>query len=176
MMPITRMLTTSAVALSVVATIACSSDTAVAPRSIAPPNPDLAAVAAAACRAVKGTIGSQATPVGAIGIIAGDLEGTITTVLLPDAVGATNSSTTGTVVHLSGRQTVQVTGGTIPELVGKTLVWTIDSRAVVLPPIRRVSNTLTLVEGATGHLVSHGILDMITHMTQFEYEGEICLE
>ena len=126
------------------------------------------------CYSVRGTIEAHVVPGGAIGTIAGDIEGSITTVLLPDPVGATDMFTTGAAIHLSGEQTVHVTGSTIPELVGRTLVWTVESHTVNLPPIRRVSNTITVIEGATGHLVSHGILDLTTHTTQFEYEGEIC--
>jgi hypothetical protein len=43
-----------------------------------------------------------------------------------------------------------------------------------LPPIRRVSNKLTIIEGATGNLASHGILDLATLTSSFQYAGVIC--
>jgi hypothetical protein len=127
------------------------------------------------CQAVSGTITAQIVPGGAIGTIQGDIEGSIITVQQPDPVGNTDEFLTGSTFHLIARQTVHVTGGTFPELVGQTIVWTAETRAVDLPPIRRVSNTLTVVEGADGHLVSHGILDLTTRTTDFAYQGVICL-
>lgn len=126
------------------------------------------------CQSVRGIIEAQVVPGGAVGTIAGDIVGSITTVLRPNPVGATDDNTAGRVVFLEGQQAIRVTDGTIPELIGRTLVWTVVSRSVDLTPIRRISNTLTVIEGATGHLVSHGILDLATLTTHFEYEGEIC--
>jgi len=169
---VTKALMARAVLFSSMLLAACESSPPAAPRR------DLRALReeapAGSCQSVRGTIEARVVPGAAAGTIAGDIEGSITTVLLPDPVGATDMSATGAEIHLSGEQTIHVTGSRIPELVGRTLVWMVDSHTVNLPPIRRVSNTLTVIEGATGHLVSHGILDLTTHTTHFEYEGEIC--
>lgn len=137
-------------------------------------NASLSAVALAPCHAVRGTITAVSVPGGAVGTIQGDLQGLITTVLGPDPVGDTERFITGAVFHLSGHQTVEVEGSSIPELVGRTIIWTIQTRAIHLPPIRRVSSTLRIIEGATGNLTSHGILDLATLTTHFQYEGVIC--
>ena len=128
-----------------------------------------------ACGTVRGTIIASVVPgQAAAGTIDGDLQGTITTVLVPDPVGATDKSATGWANHLTGRQTVEVEGSSIPALVGRTITWMIDSRSMSPPPILQVSNTIRIVEGATGNLVSHGILDLTTLTTHFQYEGVIC--
>lgn len=127
------------------------------------------------CHSVHGTIVAQAFPGGAVGTIHGDLEGSIVTVTVPDPAGNSGVWPTGSQFRRVGYQTVEVTGGSIPALEGSTLVWTIDSRAAwVSPSLLRVSNTLTIVEGATGHLTSHGILSAVTLVTNFDYEGQIC--
>jgi hypothetical protein len=127
------------------------------------------------CQTVRGSITAQLVPgQAAAGTIDGDLQGTITTVLTPDPVGATDQFTTGTVSHLTGYQTVEVAASSIPQLVGRTLVWTLESRSMSPPPIVHTSNTLRITEGATGNLVSHGIIDLTTLTTHFDYEGVIC--
>jgi hypothetical protein len=128
------------------------------------------------CHSVHGSIAAQAFPGGALGTIRGDIEGSIVTVTEPDPAGNSGVWPTGRQFRRVGHQTVEVTGGSIPDLEGSTLVWAIDSRAAwVSSSLPRVSNTLTIVEGATGHLTSHGILSAVTLVTNFDYEGEICL-
>lgn len=127
------------------------------------------------CHGVQGTITADILPGGAVGTIDGDLQGPISTTLGPDPVGDTDEFVTGRAIHLIGEQTVDVTGGSLDELIGRTIIWTIQSRAIDQPPIRRVSNTLRVIEGAeSGHLISHGIIDLTTLTTQFDYQGVIC--
>ena len=127
------------------------------------------------CYAVQGMIhGDVSDPVNPVAIITGDLEGSVATMLAPDPVGGAGKFITGRTIHIAGSQSIEVTGGSIPELVGVTIAGTLETRAIHLPPIRRVSNTLTLTSGATGHLTSHGIIDLLTLTTSFVYEGTVC--
>lgn len=164
--------------------VGCSPEASTAPsqpRSDLSPTLLASANAAAAagvvppCGTVRGTITAQLVPgQAAAGTIDGDLQGSITTVLTPDPVGATSQFLTGTVSHLTGYQTVEVAASSIPQLVGRTLVWTLESRSMSPPPIVHTSNTLRVTEGGTGNLVSHGIIDLTTLTTHFDYEGVIC--
>lgn len=127
------------------------------------------------CHAVRGTISAQLIPGGATGTIDGDLQGPINTTLSPEPVGNTDMFMTGKVIHVAGEQTIEVTGSSVDELVGRTIVWTLQGRSIFQPPIRRINSTLRITEGAqSGNLVSHGILDLTTLTTQFDYEGVIC--
>lgn len=127
------------------------------------------------CQAVRGAITAHLVPgQSAVGTIVGDLQGTITTVLRPDPVGSTDLAATGTANHLTGEQTVQVAASSIPDLVGRTIVWAIDSRSMSFPPILHVSNTLRITAGATGNLTSHGVIDLTTLTSDFVYEGVVC--
>ena len=159
----------------------CAADSPTAPTQAGASPAVLASASAAAevdgavaCQTVRGTITAQSFAGGAVGTIQGDLQGTITTVTGPDPVGATDGFATGRATHLTGHQTVEVQSSSIPDLVGRTIVWSIDSRSMGLPPNLQVSSTLRILSGATGNLVSHGILDLTTRRTEFEYEGVVC--
>lgn len=126
------------------------------------------------CYTVSGEIAQTGVFPSFTGSITGDIEGTVLTQFDP-----TSRRVAGRVTFTSGLQTWDVTGGSVPELVGQKVVLTLESEVVLArPPVGRNSTTARIVSGAeAGNLTYHGTV--ITSppppfATNVTYRGVIC--
>lgn len=160
-----------AVLAMIVLAVACSRD---APTGVDEIGPNFAAAGSSGCYTVTGEIAQVGVFPSFTGSISGDIEGSVTTQLDPTSVRAT-----GAVRSNSGEQTWQVTGGTVPELIGRTVRLALETRvAFAQPPLGRNNTTARVIDGAqAGNLTYHGTLNTSPPPpfdSRVEYHGVIC--
>jgi hypothetical protein len=132
-----------------------------------PLEPNLAVAGSSGCYAVSGEITQTGVVPILAGTISGDIEGTVAT-----RIGV--ARTVGRVRFATAEQTWQVTGGNVPELIGRTVRLTVENRIVeARPPLARNNGRATLVAGARkGDLTYHGTA--VETAADVEYRGVIC--
>ena len=155
----------------IVLAVACSRDPATAPDQGVP---TFAAAGNSGCYTVSGEIAQMGSFPFFSGTISGDIEGVVSTQLDPASVRAT-----GVVRSNSGEQTWQVTGGTVPELIGRTVRLALETEVVFAqPPVGRNNTTARVIDGAQrGNLTYHGTLNTTPpppFASRVEYHGVIC--
>lgn len=149
--------------------VGCGVDAPTAPKPVAPA---FAVAEQSGCYVVSGDIVQTATPPSLSGTISGDVVGTVSTQL--DA-----SRAAGPVYLQAAEQTWHVSGGNVPELIGRTVRLVVSTEVVFAqPPLAQVNTTATAVEGvASGRLTYHGILDTSSpppFPVEVTYNGVIC--
>lgn len=149
---------------------ACSAD---ANTLMEAPLPLTAAANASGCYVVDGTSFATGVFPQFAGVIDGDLEGITLTTFDPASLRIT-----GHVVHIEGTRTVTVTGGAIPELVGRTLVASITNESIDdAADEPHINSTVRIESGAArGNLTEHGRLDQSVFPWEVTntYRGVIC--
>ncbi len=124
------------------------------------------------CYTVKGKITETGFFPSFSGTISGDLEGYSETTLDPDIW------VTGAVIHNPGERTLSITGGNVPELIGKHLHQTFEGLTVFnTPPVVRINERARVDAGAEkGNFTAHGWLDISSTPLAFEvdYHGVVC--
>ena len=108
------------------------------------------------------------------GVLTGDLEGSV------DVVLDGEQTLTGVALHGSGEETWVITGGTIPELFGRTLTWVFTFVQKFAPgqgftPL--LSGTYRITDGAEGgNLTFHATFDasVFPFAVDSEYRGVVC--
>lgn len=132
--------------------LGCSSDSATAPSALVP---RLVTAGESGCYTVSGSIDQTGQFPSFSGSISGDIEGNVSTQLDPAALAVV-----GRVYLTSGEQTWQVTGGNVPDLVGRTVRLTLESEIVFAqPPVAQNNTTARVIDGAAGgDLTYHGTL------------------
>lgn len=125
-----------------------------------------------ACHDLAGTVTETLTGLNtAAGTIEGDLEGDVSIVI-------TFGPVTGKVQHFTAVHTIgPITGGSVAELVGKTLTTSDRGLLVGDPPVFRINNHLEVVGGANGEVTTHGTLDLTVPHDQvhLSYHAVVCL-
>jgi len=108
------------------------------------------------------------------GELTGDLQGTVTVVLDGE------ETSTGVVLHGSGEETWVISGGTIPELVGRTLtsVFTfVQSSAPGQGDTSLINGRYRIIDGAQkGNLTFHATFDasVFPFAVDSSYRGVVC--
>lgn len=158
-------------ALATVLVVACAPETATSPNELVP---SLAAAGSSGCYTVSGEIAQVGVAPSFAGTISGDIEGTVSTRLNPAAARAA-----GAVRFSAGEQTWQVTGGNVPELIGRTVRLALETEVVFAqPPLARNNTRARVVDGAqSGNLTYHGTFDVAPPPpfdARVEYHGVIC--
>ncbi|NNL30103.1 MAG: hypothetical protein HKO77_03730 [Gemmatimonadetes bacterium] len=150
---------------------ACAGDSPLAPggEELAP---SLTIAGQSGCYVVRGTISETGLFPAFGGVVSGDLEGTSAT-----TVGF--AGITGKVIRNPGVRTIEVTGGTVPELVGVTLEQSLEGISINTGagPVR-INERTTLESGAArGTFTTHGWLDtsVVPWEIDLAYRGVICL-
>jgi hypothetical protein len=156
---------------AIVLVVACSRD---APTGLGELGPTFAAAGSSGCYTVSGEIAQVGLFPSFTGTISGDIEGSVSTQLDPASVRAT-----GAVRSNSGEQTWQVTGGKVPELIGRTVRLFLETEVVFAqPPIGRNNTRARVIEGAqAGNLTYHGTLNTTPpppFAARVQYHGVIC--
>lgn len=136
--------------------------------------PSFATAGSSGCYTVSGEIAQSGLFPSFSGTISGDIEGSVSTQLDPATVRAA-----GSVRFNGGEQTWQVTGGNLPELIGRTVRLTLETRIVFAqPPLGRNNTTATVIDGAeAGNLTYHGTFNSSPpppFAVHVEYRGVIC--
>lgn len=146
----------------------CTGDT---PASVgADLEPSFAQNGASGCYSVSGTISETGFPPNFAGTVSGDLEGTSATTI---GFGGTN----GKVIRNPGSRVIQVTGGSVPALVGESVEQSFEGISVNTGSGAIRINERTRVEGvAVGNLTTHGELVLGNPFTvELAYSGVICM-
>ena len=138
------------------------------------PEPAFTVAGQSGCYSVVGHIAQAGLFPSFAGTISGDVEGTVSTQGDPGSLRVA-----GVVVSASATQTWQVSGGSIPALIGRTIQLAIESETVFAqPPLARVNNRAKVIDGAaSGRLTYHGTFDTTfppPFETNVEYRGNIC--
>jgi hypothetical protein len=136
--------------------------------------PNFAEAGNSGCHTVSGEIAQTGLAPSFSGTITGDIEGDVSTQL-----DLASSDAAGQVRFSTAEQTWEVTGGTVPELIGRTVRLTLETEIVfALPPVGRNNTRATVVDGAEmGILTYHGTLNASPpppFSTHVEYRGVIC--
>jgi hypothetical protein len=134
--------------------------------------PSFAMSGQSGCYTVSGAISETGVFPNFGGTVSGDLEGTSSTTV---EFGRSN----GKVITNPGARTIQVTGGTVPELVGVTLEQSFSGLSINTGagPIRINERTSVDSGAARGTLTTHGWLDLTVFPWEIDltYSGVICL-
>lgn len=134
--------------------------------------PQLAVAGSSGCYTVHGTISETGFFPNFTGVIDGDLVGTSSTLLSFDVGFA------GAVIFNPGERTLEITGGIIPELIGKTVHETFEGLTISdAPPLLSINERTRIDAGAEqGNLTTHGTLnwDVFPWEVEAEYRGVIC--
>lgn len=134
--------------------------------------PDFAVAGNSGCYTVRGTISETGFFPNFAGVIDGDLVGTSSTLLSFD-VGLA-----GAVIFNPGERTLEITGGIIPELVGKTVHETFEGMTIAnAPPLLSINERTRIDDGARkGNITTHGTLNwnVFPWEVVVEYRGVIC--
>jgi hypothetical protein len=151
--------------------LGCLNDSPTAPTGLAR---KLVTAGGSGCYTVSGNINQTGQFPSFSGTISGDIEGDVSTQLDPAAL-----TVAGRVYLTSGEQAWQVTGGNVPDLVGRTLRLTLQSEIVFAqPPVAQNNTTARVIDGATGgDLTYHGTLIASPpppFPNSVEYRGVIC--
>ncbi|HEX6058616.1 MAG TPA: hypothetical protein VFZ11_06315 [Gemmatimonadaceae bacterium] len=156
---------------SLLASVSCQGDTMMATG----PDPASAALDVAgtsSCRVVSGVIAETGTFPTFSGTISGDIEGTSATTLSFDL------QRTGAVIHAPAERTIVVTGGSIPELIGRTLHGRAETLSIFdADPLIRLNEHYRLDDGTRrGNLTAHGFLDqsVFPWALALQYRGVVC--
>jgi len=149
--------------------IACTGD---APTQPVSPGPGATLVVAPEerCFAVTGTVSETGVFPSFAGTISGDLVGTTATTAIAVRF-------TGRAAHQLIERTVLITGGSLPELVGRTLHESIDATVVFPSTFTRLNDNVTVDEGVRlGNLTEYGSLDASTvpWTVELQYHGAVC--
>lgn len=124
-----------------------------------------------ACYTVTGVVDQTAQPDGSfVGPASGDLEGTVSTAAGPIEIH-------GIVIFRDAVQTWKITGGSVAELIGKTLVFETKFRGIITDyPMMKINSTGTLIEGAEmGSITFHGwALIGAPLVNHWEYHAVVC--
>lgn len=155
----------------VVLVVGCSRD---APTGLDEPVLNFAAGGSSGCYTVSGDIAQSGRFPSFSGTISGDIEGSVATQLDPASARAA-----GTVRFNSGEQTWHVTGGNVPDLIGRTVRLALESEIVFAqPPLGRNNTRARVIDGAeAGNLTYHGTLNASPpppFAVRVEYHGVIC--
>lgn len=137
-------------------------------------SPSFATAGSSGCYTVSGEIAQTGVSPSFSGTISGDIEGDVATQLDPAGAGSA-----GQVRFSRGLQTWEVTGGNVPELVGRTVRLTVETEIVFAqPPVGRNNTRARVIEGAgSGNLTYHGALNASPpppFAVRVEYHGIIC--
>lgn len=150
---------------------ACNTDMPTGAQSF-PPRPSFVVAGNSGCYTVSGTISETGVFPNFSGTISGDLVGTSHTTLSFDA------RATGVVIHGPGERTLAITGGTVPQLIGRTVHETFDGLSILnTPPLSQINERTRVDAGAqSGILTTHGSLNFATFPweVELEYRGVIC--
>ena len=151
--------------------LGCAGD---APSGLDEFTPNFAESGNSGCYTVSGTITQTGLAPSFSGTISGDIEGDVATQL-----DLTSSRAAGQVRFSTADQNWEVTGGTVPELIGRTVRLTLETEIVFAqPPVARNNTRATVVGGAEmGILTYHGTLNASPpppFATHVEYRGVIC--
>lgn len=137
-----------------------------------PASASLEAAGASGCHVVSGTIVETGVFPAFTGTISGDIEGTTATTLSFDL------QRTGAVIHTPASRTIVVTGGSVPELIGRTLHGTAETLSIFdADPLIRLNEFSRIDDGAQrGNLTAHGFLDQSVFPWAIEltYRGVVC--
>lgn len=162
------------VSISLVAVLTCAACQGTAPSDLESRTgePALRVAGNSGCYVVEGTISETGEFPTFVGRISGDLEGTSTTTL------SFEIGVSGAVIHVPGERTLEITGGTVGDLIGSRLHETFDGLTIAeADPLIRINERTRVDEGARlGNLTSEGTLDQRPSPWQVEmrYRGVIC--
>lgn len=163
-----RMLTLTAGLLGAILLSGCDRENLTAPAS------DLAAAGNSGCHTVKFTTAlTAATEIEIVGVVTGDITGTVH-MLFDEFHGFT-----GVTNHVAANATWEITGGTIPELIGETFVTRVSNRNVLLPGTSLAQNigSLRALSGVEkANLTYIGQTSLETGETVLNFVGVICTE
>jgi hypothetical protein len=151
--------------------VGCSRDAAIGPNEAALA---FSVAGASGCHTVSGEIAQSGLAPSFAGTISGDIEGSVSTQLDP-----TDARVAGRVSFPTAEQTWEVTGGTVPDLIGRTVHLALETEIVFAqPPIARNNTTARVIDGAeAGNLTYHGTLNASPpppFAVDVEYSGVIC--
>lgn len=151
--------------------VSCTED---APTALEQLAPGFAVAGSSGCYTVSGEIAESGLAPSFSGTISGDIEGDVSTQVDP-----ASAHSAGRVIFASAEQTWQVSGGNVPELIGRTLRLALETQVVFAqPPVGRVNTRATVIEGAqAGNLTYHGTLDASPPpptAVNLEYHGVVC--
>jgi hypothetical protein len=151
--------------------VACASESPVAPEG-EELSPNFAMSGQSGCYTVSGTILETGLFPDFGGVVSGDLEGTSSTTIGIDGIS-------GKVISNPGVRTIEVTGGTVPELIGTTLEQSFYGLSINTGagPIRINERTTVESGAARGTLTTHGWLNVNVFPWEVDvtYRGVICL-
>jgi hypothetical protein len=154
--------------------LGCAGDATNTSRPLGVFAPNLAVAGNSGCYTVSGEIAQTGLAPSFSGTIGGDIEGEVSTQL-----DLASSRAAGQVRFSTAEQTWEVAGGTVPELIGRTVRLTLETEVIFArPPVGRNNTRAMVVDGAEmGILTYHGTLDATPpppFATHVEYRGVIC--
>jgi hypothetical protein len=160
------------VALSLaVVSAGCTPDTPTGPLA-SDVQPSFTVAGASGCHVVAGTISETGAFPNFGGTVTGDLEGTSST-----TIGFAGAN--GGVIVNPGIRTIDVTGGTVPGLIGATIEQSFSGLSVNTGAgTIRINERTTVESGAArGTLTTHGWLNItdLPWSVEVTYQGIICL-